>query len=252
MIRRLAPQSAFRLSTPARAPLGIISGYYPGVRFGSQVNHQTYADQHGYHYVYNGAPPRRARSFFTKIETILRYQPLFDWVFWIDDDAYFTDFRAPLSALLENVGDHDLLICKSPSTKQVFTKLSSGQFFLRATPRARAFLEAALQTDLEMVRRWWRPELGLFSEGDQDAFVYLTETDPRFRDGFVKIADHSAFNNRDFEYRESLSEHFLVHFTGTEKAQSKEAFCRRLSCTKYLVPHDLLAQYQIVRDESVL
>lgn len=229
--------------------LGILSGHYPGIRFNSQINHRCYADCHGYHALFNGAPERDRRRYFRKIETILRYLDLFDWIFWIDDDAYFTDFRVPLTRFLEDAGEAEFVICRSPSTKKLFTKFSSGQFFLRSGPRARAFLEAVMATDLEMVRAAWRDDLGYFTRGDQDAMVYLVEHDPRFAGGFCRILDHNCFNNRDFEYEQSLDEHFLLHITGRAKQQSLREFVARIGCNRFLTPDPWLATLQI--DDTV-
>jgi hypothetical protein len=220
--------------------LGIISGFYPGFRFESPVNHKAYADVHGYHYVYNHTPERHPHFLYYKVETILRYIDLFDWIFWLDDDAYFTDFSIPLTRFLDLAGDAQMLICKSPSTKKLFTKFSSGQFFLKSSPEARGFLRAILAMDLEKVKAFWREDLGYFSNGDQDAMVYLSEMDPRYNNGFIKIVDHNYFNNRDFEYEKDVREHFLVHFTGTEKQKSQTAFAQRLQANRWLVPSESL------------
>lgn len=225
--------------------LGILSGHYPGVRFASQINHKCYADSHGYHYVFNGSPERDRRRYFRKIETILRYLDLFDWIFWIDDDAWFTDFRVPLTRFVDDAGDADLVICKSPSTKTLFTKISSGQFLLRNSPRSRAFLEAVLETDLDVVKAAWREDLGHYTRGDQDAMVYRMEHDPRFGGGFCRILDHNCFNNRDFEYERSLDEHFLLHITGRLKRQSLEEFIARMGCNRYLTPDSLVERLRI-------
>lgn len=224
--------------------LGILSGYWPGLRFTSFVNHKAYADRWGYHYVFNSTPERETRKYFHKVETIIRYIDLFDWIFWIDDDAYFTNFDLPLAGFLELLEGEELLICKSPSTKKIFTKFSSGQFFLKNTPLAKQFLRDVLATDLGIVERFWQPEKhGYYASGDQEAMVYLSETNPSYTDGFFKIVDHNHFNNRDFEFESDLSEHFLVHFTGTQKQKSHEEFCNRLGVNDWLIPAALIGRY---------
>lgn len=235
--------------------LGILSGHYPGVRFNSQINHKCYADCHGYQYIFNSSPERDRRRYFSKIETILRYFDPFDWIFWIDDDAYFTDFRIPLTRFLEAAPDAELVICKSPSTKTLFTKFTSGSFLLRNTPRGHDFLRGVLAVDLAAVKAAWRDDLGYFTRSEQDAMVHLVETDPRFGGNFCRILDHNCFNNRDFEYCASLDDHFLVHFAGRTKQQSMEEFATRLSANRYLTPESWLSQLRIVEptksDESV-
>ncbi len=225
--------------------IGIISGFYPRERFNSQVNHRIYADIHGYYHVFNSAPEKDRRLYFRKIETILRYMDLFDWIFWIDDDAYLTDLSIPLTAFLDKFGDKELIICKSPSTKKMFTLISSGNFLLKSSARSKNFLRKVLQTDLETVRRFWREDFGIFTNGDQDCLVYQMLTNPEFGGGFHSVIDHNHFNNRDFEYKSELTEHFLVHFAGNAKEESKRGFCSRLKCNKYIVPDALLEKYTL-------
>lgn len=216
--------------------IGILSGYYPGARFNSAFNHRLYAHRHGYHYIFDSGPRFDSRTYMRKLEAIQEYLDLFDWLFWIDDDAYFTNFETPLEAFIRANPEAEFIICKSPSTKEIFTRISSGQFFLKNTPRTKQFIMDALQVDLKQVQNWWHKGLGMFTKGDQDALVYLTETVHRYQQPFMQIMDHNSFNNRDFEYQNSLDEHFLVHFTGKNKMRDKAAFCARLSCNEYICP----------------
>ena len=235
------------IGTPKYAPLSapselcIISGYFPGRRFASIVNHEGYAMHHGYRYIDASFRGWKRNRYFRKLEMILRYLPRFEWIFWLDDDAYFTNFRLPLTSFLENVQTENFVVCKSPSTKSVFTKFSSGQFFIRNTKLSLLFLQKALRTNLDDVRKtFWASEHGMFTEGDQDALVYLTERYPMFSDGFMLLLDHNAFNNRPFEYLVSPDEHFLVHFTGKQKTRDKDEMCARLKLNRYLTPPHLL------------
>ena len=241
------PDAPGAQAEPRTNRVGILSGYYPGTRLNSQVNHKAYADAHGYNYIFNASAEKDPRPFYRKFETIARYLHLFEWVFWIDDDAYFTNFEASMDPFIQQAGEADLLICKSPSTKKLFTKISSGQFLLRNSARAHRFLAALMETEMERIRQFWREDLGMFTSGDQDAIVYLSETDPRFGASFMKILDHNEFNNRDFEFKERCNEHFLVHFTGPspEKNNYKNAFCERMNINPYLVPEPILENYQV-------
>jgi galactosyl transferase GMA12/MNN10 family len=220
--------------------IGVLSGYYPGTRFNSPVNHRLYARQHGYRYIFDSTPRFDKRTYMRKLEAILEYLDLFDWLFWIDDDAYFTDFSVPLERFIDMAPESDFIVCKSPSTKETFTRISSGQFLLRNTPVARRFIEDALATDLREVQKWWKSHLGMFTKGDQDALVYLLETHATYASPFCSVVDHHHFNSRPFEFAELLNEHFLVHFTGQKKLLDKAQFCQRLHCNEYLCPPDLI------------
>lgn len=222
--------------SPRTLRIGILSGYYPGVRFNSAFNHRLYAHRHGYQYIFDSGPRFDPRTYMRKLEAVQEYLDLFDWLFWIDDDAYFTHFETPLETFIQASPETEFIVCKSPSTKEIFTRISSGQFLLKNTPRAKQFVMDALQVDLKQVQKWWHKGLGMFTKGDQDALVYLTETVHRYQQPFMQILDHNSFNNRDFEYQNSLDEHFLVHFTGNNKMRDKAAFCARLSCNEYICP----------------
>lgn len=239
--------SAWSSQPSAASPrLAVVSGFYPGRRLDSHVNHSVYCRRHGLPYLDASYPGYDRRPHFRKLEVLLDLLPHFDWLFWLDDDAYFTDFSKPLRAFLPPRTGSDFIVCRSPSTKAAFTKFSSGQFFLRNSPLSREFLEAALKVDLPRIKDcFWRDDLGLFTWGEQDALVYLTETDPRFGRGFLTLLDHHVFNNRDFEFVTSLSEHFLVHFTGSDKAGTKAAFCRRLGSNQFLVPAEELSRLNL-------
>lgn len=234
-VRSPAPPEDRRTASES-TKIGILSGYYPGLRFNSQVNHRLYASRHGYRYIFDSTPRFDPRTYMRKLEAVLEYLDMFDWLFWIDDDAYFTDFEIPLETFIKSNLEAEFIVCKSPSTKELFTRISSGQFLLKNTPRAKQFIADALATDLKQVQKWWHKSLGMFTKGDQDALVYLTETMDQYRQPFMKILEHNNFNNRDFEYEKSVEEHFLVHFTGSNKIRDQAAFCTRLSCSQYICP----------------
>lgn len=235
-------KNGFNDSVGKYGRVGILSGYYPGIRFNSQVNHRLYAHQHGYRYIFDGTPRFDKRTYMRKLEAVLEYLELFDWLFWIDDDAYFTDFSVPVERFIDLSPNSDFIVCKSPSTKEIFTKISSGQFLLKNTELSRSFIKDALSTDLREVQKWWRSDLGMFTKGDQDAMVYLLESSKKYSDPFFKILEHDYFNNRDFEFEKSLSEHFLVHFTGKNKHRDKALFCQRLHCNEFICPVNLIEE----------
>jgi hypothetical protein len=210
------------------------------MRFNSSVNHRLYACQHGYRYIFDSTPRFDKRTYMRKLEAILEYLDLFDWLFWIDDDAYITDFSIPLERFIDMTPESDFIVCKSPSTKDIFTRISSGQFLLRNTQTARRFIEDALATDLKEVQKWWKSHLGMFTKGDQDALVYLLDSQPSYAAPFCSILDHSHFNSRPFEFEHQLNDHFLVHFTGQRKLLDKAQFCQRMHCNEYLCPPDLI------------
>ncbi|TRM52414.1 hypothetical protein YH64_014225 [Achromobacter sp. LC458] len=108
-----------------------------------------------------------------------------------------------MSFYIQRYSEYDMVICKSPVNEGGWTFISSGQFFLKSSKRAAAFLKAVRGTDLDAVKQWWNPEkFGMFTSGDQDAMVYVLATDRRFKEGnfFVRLP-FEEFNAREFHYQ---------------------------------------------------
>ena len=66
-----------------------------------------------------------------------------------------------------------------------------------------------------MVKGWWEERHGYFSNGDQDAMVYLIETNNTF-EGKVELYNYKCFNSRVENILEYIEPHqpLVLHFTG--------------------------------------
>ena len=227
------------------------------VRTAASLNHRVYAEHVGLRYVFDSTPSTVERIYLHKIDLLRRLLPLGEWLFWIDDDAFFTDLSVDLRRFLDGVGDHELVFCASPvNPRGGWTWMSAGQFFIRNTPRMAAFLDAVLETNLADVKAWWRPdELGLFTNGDQDAMVYaLLGPDERFRDTWIR-QPWEAFNSRPYHYASRLDEHFICHFAvpgGQPKADVVAEFAARMHTTPALVDAEALVPYRVFLERSEL
>lgn len=223
-----------------RPNIGIVS-YCDHPRTLASVNHELYASRNGYTYIYDIAPTRR-RRFEAKVEKIQKFLPLFDWVFWIDDDAFFLQPDVRLESFLDLAPTSSVIFCESPVNEGKWTWLSSGNFFIRNTPESFRLLEEVLATDLDDVSAWWDPSTyGYYTKGDQDAFVYRLASDESFSaPGFLTRLPYERFNTRPFHFTDSADEHFLVHFTGGDKHGQADAFGRRFGLTPALVPQAAL------------
>ena len=236
-------------------PLMIVSGS-SRVRTAAPLNHALYATAIGVPYFFDVAPTRVERIYFHKLEVIRAYLPLAEWLFWIDDDAFFTDFRIDLRQFLAAVGDRDIVFCKSPvNPRGGWTWMSSGQFFIRNTPQTLALLDAVARTDLAVVKTWWDPDTyGLFTSGDQDAFVYqLQGPGSAWGERFLQLPP-DRFNNRPYHYEQRLDEHFICHFAlpggRRPKADLIAEFAERLGTNVALVPPELIEPYREFLDYS--
>lgn len=228
----------------AKKNIGIIS-YCDKIRTYASVNHQYYADIHGYTYIYDISPTKNS-VFKNKIEKILKLLPLFDYIFWIDDDAFFTKYDVSLESLIEDSKKYDLVFCKSPMNEGKWTYLSSGNFFIKNTKKSIQFLKDIINTPLEESRENWRQDVfGMFTNGDQDIITYLLFNDPSYsKPSFHTILPYETFNTRPFHFKESPSEHFLVHFTGTDKFSQSLMFAQKYNLSPAITPLNTYDDYK--------
>ncbi|GHG56161.1 hypothetical protein GCM10011331_23380 [Flavimobilis marinus] len=225
--------------------IGIIS-YCDHLRTRAHINHQAYASRHGYTYIFDVAPTVE-RKFGAKLEKIQKLTPLFDWTFWIDDDAFFMQHDRALREFLPKDPRTALVFCESPINKGKKTWISSGNFLIRRTARTSRFLRDVARTPMDVVEAWWDVDrLGYFTRGDQDAMVYQLLTNPVYRrPGFVRRLPYTAFNTRPFHFQSKPDEHFLVHFTGDDKGTQAAAFAGRFGLSEALVPWSVEDRYQM-------
>lgn len=205
----------------------------------SDENHRRYATRHGYEYRFDTAPYANLRTpHFRKLHSVQSALDGSDWVFWLDDDAFFTDMSVRLDTFLNDLrSDTFLVICASPVNPEGgWTFLSSGQFFLKNEARAHDFLRKVLATPVETAQAWWdSARYGMFTGGDQDSIVYTLVNEDWLQ--FTKVYPYNAFNNRPYHYDQRLDEHFLVHFPGVpDKGIAVAAFAARFGLDDTLVP----------------
>lgn len=236
--------SSKRLLSHRKGGLTIVSGC-DRLRFKSFVNHKIFADINSVNYAWSFMLRRDGvNPYFGKIDTVRAALGADEWVFWLDDDAYFTDFSWRLLPYVDRYKRHDLIICRSPVNAGAWTFISSGQFFLKSTRRSLEFLDAVRSVDLEQVKKWWSQEkYGMYTNGDQDAIVYVLATDARFKEGdfFVRL-DYSEFNSREFHYKNFPHECRLLHLASATKTKLEllNEFMARFSLNEFLVPNELL------------
>lgn len=230
----------------------VLSGRYPASKFESYLNHCVYCDYHQYTYIYCNWPTKTKNKYMNKIEYIKKYYRLFDYIFWIDDDAFFMNIEKSLDEFLPEK-DIFLSICSSPDYKKIHTFISSGQFMLKCSERGRKFIDAIQEVDLLKVKKWWDDSLGYFTNGDQDAIVYLLKENSEFKDHFEKF-HHKKFNSRAEEILKEggVSNVFILHFTGTpvRKEEDYLKIQKFLKSSPSLVNASLTQNYNLVKKKS--
>lgn len=224
--------------------VGIIS-YCDKVRTYASVNHQYYANRHNYTYIYDIAPTKE-RVFKNKIEKILKYLDLFDWILWIDDDAFFINTDKKITDFINANRKCNFVFCNSPVVNGNWTYLNSGVFFVKNTQQSKDFLRAALSLDLDAVKQSWDgSRYGLFTNGDQDIITHLLHNDRRFnRARFHTVLDYTNFNSRPnhFTTDSSSDQHFIAHFAGHKK-EDVFMLASDLNLSPALIRHDSFAEF---------
>lgn len=217
------------------------------LRLRSAVNHRIYAAMHGFDYRIEGGPfSGLLNRFYFKLEAVKQALVASDWVIWLDDDAFVTDFEqntfTDLIARAEANGKM-LVIADSPTNVAgKWTLINTGVWAIRGVPAAHDLLTLALSVTTEEVESWWRPEHGYFTKGDQDAMLWAIETGG-FRDG-IDIVDHALINARPYEYGTSLTDRFICHFPGvSDKLLAIDQFAARFGLDDTLTPSALQVQH---------
>lgn len=220
------------------------------IRLRSYVNHAVYAREHGLDYrLETGIDPHIVTKFDYKVSILRRLLPLYDWLVWLDDDAFFTDFEADNIVRLISEAERDgisVVIAEGPKEPNGFwSRINTGVMLLRNDETARAIVESTATADLSEVRRWWDDERdGLFTHGDQDQMWWTIQTGGHA--DRVRIVDHRQLNSRGHYYEDSLTDAFVMHFTGyPDKELGIARFADRFHIGQELVPEPLLDKYHV-------
>jgi hypothetical protein len=213
------------------------------------INHQIYCSRHGYDYLFDATPYPVKTGFDQKLKSVISNLGRADWLVWLDSDVYIMDQSIPLEKFLPAGDEVDFVFCNSPvNEKGQWTQLNSGVFFVRNTPRAHALMDEVFHTDLAEVRAWWRDkELGMFTNGDQDKFVYTFARYGLIGTG-VRVLEYSECNSRIYEFTQAADQHFICHFCGVdEKMEAIGKFRKRFDLDAYLLPNGKVQYPESIR-----
>lgn len=233
----------------ARPRLCITSGG-DEIRFRSYVNHAIYAREHGHDYRLEcGVDVGVTNKFFYKTAIVRRVLALNEWMCWIDDDAFFTDFSSDGLALLIDRAENEgafLVIAEGPREPNGFwSRINTGAFLLKNSEKAWQLLDVMQGSTLAEVEAWWDPGRdGLYTGGDQDQMWWALSTTELIKS--VMIVGHRELNSRGHYYENSLQDAFVMHFAGhRDKPLGIARFAERFSVGHELVPEHLLDKYSV-------
>lgn len=220
------------------------------IRLRSYVNHSIYAQLHGLDYRLEcGIAEGIDNKFFYKTSAIRRVLPRYDWVVWIDDDCYVTDFEADnIRTLIERAEDEGRSLVIADGVLEpngAWSTLNSGVMALKNCPAMFDLLDHMTTASLASAREWWdADERGIFTAGDQDLITWWAFG--LGHDDDVLLVDHRQLNSRGHYYEKSLSDAFIVHFCGyPDKEWGAARFARRFGIGQELVPTELLDRFSV-------
>jgi hypothetical protein len=221
------------------------------IQFASHINHAIYARENGYDYRLQIGLSERARNgYFLKIAAVERFLPLYDWVLWVDDDAFFTDFdgEAIRRLITEAEADRQFLVAARQIDE---TPFNTGVMLLQSVPAVQRLLRRTIEADPLEVELWWDPKVdGVSISSDQEALWWaISKSGLRSQ---VRIVEPRALNALPDCFHGELSDLPVVHFYGSLYKKLRIAeFGRRWGYGNELVPEHLLEAHGVrTREET--
>ena len=202
------------------------------IRYAAFVGHQLYARRHGLACHLEFAPFEGSPGYFHKGAALRDHLSEYDWVVWLDDDAFITDLasdfiRAEVAAA--HAAGSWLVIAPSVSDELngAWAAYNTGVFALRKCETSSAFLELLRDPPLQEIEAWWDYErYGMFTRGDQDVLVWFVEA--HGHETGVRWVDPLRWNARPWSYVSALTDSPVCHFPGhPDKTLSVRDFARR-------------------------
>jgi hypothetical protein len=224
--------------------LGVVSGGVPQ-RYGAHVNHSVYSRLQGLDYHLDRRLYDNLQTpHFHKLAAVLRIIEKYDWILWIDDDAFFMDFEQDMRRFVCNLSERVFFVaCKSPiDPSGGWTFLNSGVFFVRNCASGHRLLQEALCTPKAQVEANWRQDVfGLLAPGEQTHLIHVMHRDNLLH-GCV-LHHWAQFNARPYHWPEGApaDRYPVVHFAaaGSDRAEAIKAFGAQFGRDETLVPPQL-------------
>ena len=220
------------------------------VRFASHINHAIYARENGYDYrLQIGLTERAQNGYFLKLAVLERLLPFYDWILWIDDDAFFTDFDGEAIRRLITAAEAEgqfLVMSRQIDA----TPFNTGVMLLQSVPAVQCLLRQALESDPLEVEIWWDPKAdGVFLSSDQEALWWaISKSGLRSQ---VRIVEPRELNALPDCFLGEVSDLPVVHFYGSLFKELRIAeFGRRWGYGNELAPEHLLEAHGVRHREE--
>lgn len=202
----------------------IISGA-DSIRYNADKNHQSYANTFNIDYKFY-IRNDLANPFFTKCYSILdAFNQGYEYVIWIDDDAFFIDHSWNCLAIFQQYQEDVIVTQGRTNKKSGITFFNNGIMFIRNTKNMRDLFESIPNILWAEVQSNWKSEWGPCEGNDQPRMIYLTQT--RYPKS-VKVLDYPGFNAHEITFKQRKdflkTKPPIVHITGQNKQGKIERF----------------------------
>jgi hypothetical protein len=167
----------------------------------SRANKESYCRRHGYTFRLRAEGFDQTRPpAWSKVLFLLEELPACDWVFWPDADSLVMNSSIPLTWFLDDASD--LIV-----SRDRFSGLNTGCFFVKNSRRARAFLEQVYQQEQFIHHPVW----------ENAAVNFLYARDPEVR-RFLTVVPNKLFNGYVLDGSYAPGD-FMVHFPGLQERE---------------------------------
>lgn len=188
-------------------------------RFDASVNHKIYADHWATSYEFyldkNRQPP-----YYIKIDAILDSFKNYDYILYLDDDAFFLDRHWNFSNIFLEHDQYNLIV-----TSGYRGYFNSGVMFLRKSEKLIELLREVEKINRkDYVTDWDFTEWGHPGQDyDNARLVYLSQT---YLKDKTKIVNYPGFNCKELHFSKGLTGP-IVHFTSRNKQGKITRFQKR-------------------------
>ena len=160
----------WRFSENSKTKIAIISAATSNLKYQYNVTNRfkvSYAKKYGYDFIFQNITSDKKQSYFARQELIRKDLKVYDYVMWMDADAWFNNFQISLDGILKEMEINNKILCcsrdhftiKSPK-KYHESYINSGVLLFKSCEKAFNLLDAWQYPSTE-TKAWMAEHTGL-------------------------------------------------------------------------------------------
>lgn len=162
----------------------------------AEIINKKYAKQHNYSFKkFNIEMTDRAQQ-WCKIKVIneLLNTNQYDYIFWIDSDAFFNNFNITLNSIIDKYSDKDIIICDDIPNSGKQNTINTGTMFIKCTDWNKKFCKDWYNYTGDLL---YNP---LHEQGVLENFINDNKDNCK---NHIQICPTNMFNSTSSEYNDS-------------------------------------------------